>query len=306
VGETRQTNSLLHRQEEGDSFGSAGEGVVERLVADLSSRRPTIRMAARDRLVGVGDRAVPALVELLHSPAKRVRWEAAKALSAIGSLEAAPALLGALVDESTEVRWLAGEGLIAAGPEVIPLALQFALSRAGSKAARGALARVFRALMKEEDDLGPLLDPVVRALDSLEAADVVPGEALKALDEIRESGMMERLGRSERVERPAPVYLFDSAGHWIAFGVGVYVFDVKERWIGWAPWDEATVVDLEGGYLGTIVNGDRLYKVREHPVFTYPGFPGYPDSPPPLSLPPVQDYDDRMPDGTTDVGLARA
>lgn len=48
-------------------------------------------------------------------------------------------------------------------------------------------------------------------------------------------------------------FLFNSEGQWIAFRDGRFVFDTGSEWIGWLPWDERTVVDIEGEYLGTIL-----------------------------------------------------
>jgi hypothetical protein len=262
-------------------------------------------MAARLQLVEIGAEAVAPLAELLDSPSKRTRWEAAKTLGDIGVLEAAPALLGVIDDESSEVRWLAAGGLIAAGPEVIPLVLRAAVGRAGSRDACAALARVFRGLSRDGEHIVGLLAPVIEALDSLEAADRVPLAAGEALEELRRTGLAAESQRSEVEQELPPAHLYDSRGDWIAFKIGVYVFDIKERWIGWLPWDDDEVVDLEGRYMGSIVHGDRLYRLAEHSAKGYPGFPGYPAFPSLPPLPPPLDFDRNVPPGAADLGLAR-
>lgn len=73
-------------------------------------------------------------------------------------------------------------------------------------------------------------------------------------------------------------YLFDSTGYWIAFRVDEFVYDTNGEWIGWVPWDDGYVVDTEGGYLGTIFPGNRLYRITDVPLRSYPGHPGYPGS----------------------------
>jgi len=86
-----------------------------------------------------------------------------------------------------------------------------------------------------------------------------------------------RLG--ERSAEPAVQYLYDSSGRWIAFRRGKYVFDTAGKWVGWLPWEDGHVVDVEGGYLGTIFPGDRLYRVLTHRYRGYPGYPGFPGYP---------------------------
>lgn len=71
-------------------------------------------------------------------------------------------------------------------------------------------------------------------------------------------------------------YLFDSSGDWIAFRVGTFIYDTDGEWIGWLPWDDDYVVDIDGRYLGTIFPENRLYKIRDVPQRAYPGYPGYP------------------------------
>ena len=62
------------------------------------------------------------------------------------------------------------------------------------------------------------------------------------------------------------VHLYDSGGRWIAwYRPGMpYVWNTRDRWIGWFPWsDESSpeprddVLDPADRYLGTVV-GDRL------------------------------------------------
>ena len=73
-------------------------------------------------------------------------------------------------------------------------------------------------------------------------------------------------------------FLFNSSGQWIAFRQGKYVYNTEGEWIGWLPWDDDDVVDITGGYLGTIDPNNRFYRLfyRMHRAYPeYPGFPGY-------------------------------
>lgn len=71
-------------------------------------------------------------------------------------------------------------------------------------------------------------------------------------------------------------YLFNSGGEWICFKSGKYLYDKAGKWIGWLPWDNNEVVTKEGKYLGTIYNGNRIYRFSNKPYMGYPGYPGYP------------------------------
>ena len=69
-------------------------------------------------------------------------------------------------------------------------------------------------------------------------------------------------------------YLFDSFGNWIAFRVGKNVCNIEGDRVGWMPIDGANYVfDMSGIYFGSIVLGDRLFKLDVPPhdrVTSYP------------------------------------
>lgn len=83
-------------------------------------------------------------------------------------------------------------------------------------------------------------------------------------------------------------HYFNSAGEWIAFRRTPddrYLFDRHGNWVGWFPWNDNEAVDIEGSYLGTIVDGNRFYQRtkklnRPHPGFSVPpgpiGYAGHP------------------------------
>jgi hypothetical protein len=93
-------------------------------------------------------------------------------------------------------------------------------------------------------------------------------------------------------EGPAGVkYYFSSSGEWIAFSrseTDRYLFDRKGTWIGWFPWGDKEIADINGQYLGTVVYGDRIYRrpssapekreagfVMDPGTAGYVGYPGY-------------------------------
>lgn len=70
-------------------------------------------------------------------------------------------------------------------------------------------------------------------------------------------------------------YLFNSSGEWIAFRISNYVYDTDADWVGWLPWGDNDVVDVNGDYLGTIFPNNRFYRIIFKPYRGYPGYPGY-------------------------------
>ena len=71
-------------------------------------------------------------------------------------------------------------------------------------------------------------------------------------------------------------YLFNSSGKWIAFRIGKYIYNPNGKWVGWLPWGDNEVVDVNGKYLGHICYGSRIFKKYYTPYRGYPGYPGYP------------------------------
>ena len=85
---------------------------LESLMDLLASNNGATRQKARKTLVALGKPAVPSLSEALqNSKLDHVRWEAAKALGAIGDTRAIPRLVNALEDSDPDVAWLAAEAL---------------------------------------------------------------------------------------------------------------------------------------------------------------------------------------------------
>ena len=84
---------------------------LESLIDTLASRDGMARQKARKSLVAMGKPATPTLIRALrNSKVDQVRWEAAKALGAIGDVKAIPSLVKALEDRD-DVAWLAAEAL---------------------------------------------------------------------------------------------------------------------------------------------------------------------------------------------------
>ena len=85
---------------------------IDSLVNMLANTDSGVRRKARKSLVALGIPAVSALSKaLLDSGVYKVRWEAAKALGAIGDAKAIPSLVTALEDQESDVAWLAAKAL---------------------------------------------------------------------------------------------------------------------------------------------------------------------------------------------------
>jgi len=162
----------------------ADAATVRALIVDLGSRDGLVRVRARRALVTIGTKAVGSLVTALTSKEEEKRWEAAKALGQIGDPKAVGALIRALEDEMFDVRWLAAEGLIVIGrPALVPLLRQLA-EQSGSLWLREGAHHILHGI--DRKDLRAVTQPVLRALEDVEAPLEVPFAAEVALKSLAE------------------------------------------------------------------------------------------------------------------------
>lgn len=95
---------------------------IKDLITNLGDEDGMIRLHARQKLVHRGDSAVKELIEAFQQTNDFAHFEAAKALSQIGSIETIDCFTKAFEDEEFRVRWVAAEGLIAIGRDsIIPV-----------------------------------------------------------------------------------------------------------------------------------------------------------------------------------------
>jgi len=94
---------------------------IDELILDLGSNDGMVRQRARYSLVCKGEPAVDSLVKAFNETKANEysHFEAAKALSQIGSVKANETFLNALNDDDFGVRWVAAEGLVAIGEKAI-------------------------------------------------------------------------------------------------------------------------------------------------------------------------------------------
>lgn len=141
-----------------------------------------LRQEARELLVTMGKPAVSSLLKALQtSRSDQVRWEAAKALGAIGDARSIPALVKALEDNDYGVAWLAAQALRTFKKRAWPSLLR-ALVRdeANSVLLRQGTHHVL--LGQKEDGCDDLLATLMKALEPSgvrESAIVAAGEILK-------------------------------------------------------------------------------------------------------------------------------
>ena len=128
-------------------------------------------------------RAVAPLIKALSDDRHWVRWEAAKALSQIGNQESIQALLDALSDKEFDVRWLAAEGLIRIGRKSVGPILAALVGDPDSRWVREGIHHVLHDMNKRE--LGPVLRPVLAALEGSEPTLEVPLAARAALNTLK-------------------------------------------------------------------------------------------------------------------------
>jgi hypothetical protein len=150
----------------------------------LASKDGMVRQKARKSLVALGKPAVSSLNKaLLDSVSDQVRWEAAKALGAIGDARSIPPLVKALSDSNSDVAWLAAIGLRKFKKTAWPPLLR-ALIRSGPNC--GSLYQGAHHVLanQKEDGFNDLLAALMKDLELgalSESAIVAAHEFLKRL-----------------------------------------------------------------------------------------------------------------------------
>ncbi len=159
---------------------------IESLLILLESKDDKVRREARESLVAMSKQAVSPLSSVLeNSKVYKARWEAAKALGAIGDSKAIPSLVKALDDPESDVAWLAAEALKkfrkAAWPELLR-----ALVNQGTDSAllRHGAHHIFRK--QKEDGFNFLLSDLRKALASNSVPESTPLAAYKFLKSMNE------------------------------------------------------------------------------------------------------------------------
>jgi HEAT repeat protein len=165
------------------SHGNADQATIHALITALSDDDGQARQRARWDLIDIGEPAVPPLIKALVDKRERVRWQAAKALSKIGSAAAGPALVRALEDKSFGVRWLAAEGLIALRHQGLVPLLEALVDHSDSAWLREGAHHILHTLA--EEGLRAEVSPVLATLEDIEPVVECPGAAEAVLNKLR-------------------------------------------------------------------------------------------------------------------------
>ncbi|MGD1020872.1 MAG: HEAT repeat domain-containing protein [Verrucomicrobiia bacterium] len=156
---------------------------VATLLVDLGSDSAVARNRAYQELVFLGEAAVEPLIGALCTSTEYGRGQAAKALGEIGDSSAAPALAEALADDKFDVRWLATRAVVLLGRAGLTALLQALIEHPYSTLLRESAHNVLHDEAQEK--WSRQLDPVTRALESLDSEAELPMAATNALQAIR-------------------------------------------------------------------------------------------------------------------------
>ena len=159
---------------------------IKLLMDVLKSENGANRQKARKSLVALGKPAVPSLIRALqNSKLDQVRWEAAKALGAIGDTRAISPLVKVLEDSDPDVAWLAAEGLRKFKKAAWSPLLRVLIKRgAGSALLRQGAHHVLRN--QRAAGFNDLLKALRDALESNAAPESAPVAAFDLLKQIKE------------------------------------------------------------------------------------------------------------------------
>jgi HEAT repeat protein len=168
--------------------GEVPPSQLNTLIAELSNPDGIKRQRTRVALSKMGEAAIDPLIETLHSHRGPARWEAAKALSQIGSPKAAQSLVEALEDDQFSIRWLAAEGLIALGRAGLKPLLEALWQTPDSIRLREGAHHVLHDLVTQESldkQLLAQLRAVLAALNYLDPAVALPLTVMPALKTLK-------------------------------------------------------------------------------------------------------------------------
>ncbi len=164
---------------------------ADALARELASHDGFERERARLALVEMGREAIPVLVATLSSKNEHVRWEATKALSAIGDPEAGPVLVRLLEDDHGDIRWLAAEGLVNLEVEGLCHLLEALAQHSESVLIRTGAHHTIRQLIHCCEEIADELMALLHALEGATARADVPvlaRDALRRVNELKTQG----------------------------------------------------------------------------------------------------------------------
>jgi HEAT repeat protein len=169
-------------QRPGNKRTQSKSKIIASLISQLASTDGYVRQTARLSLVDIGKPALKPLIELLNDKHEQIRWEAVKALAQIADPSTACVLVRTLEDKIFDIRWLAAGGLIAMGTYGLAPLLGVLIEQNKPDWLWQGAHHVIHDLAK--GDLEPLLQPLLTALDDIDAHLQVPLIAKAILDRL--------------------------------------------------------------------------------------------------------------------------
>jgi HEAT repeat protein len=170
-----------------DHLGGAihmAETNYQALIKQLEYPDQKIRHQARLELMRGGEAAIPSLAQAILSGNAPLRWQAAKALSQMGTPAAIPVLIDILRENQFfGVRWQAAEGLIHFQRASLAPLLRSLMEHADSTSLCEGAHHVLRTLHDEGIE-SEVIEKTVHALENIEPALKVPWAAQEALQHL--------------------------------------------------------------------------------------------------------------------------
>ena len=171
-----------------ENSNEVDKNLVDSLIKNLDSEDGLTRQRSRHELVRIGKPALSALIEAFEIKGDFVHWEVAKALSQIGSPEAAKVLVDAIEEKEFSIRWIASEGLIHIGYDALMPLLEALKKRSDSIWLREGAHHVLHDLISRkliDDETIQITSQVLDALNHVKPEEETHSATIKAIDQLK-------------------------------------------------------------------------------------------------------------------------
>jgi HEAT repeat protein len=175
---------LYQNNKKSDCDDDTSPDYIRKLISQLNATAGLSRLQAREKLICIGQTAVPELEKALSKDDPQLRWQVVKVLEDIKDPHTIPALVELLMDDSTSVRWAASNALLKYRRQAISPLLEALVCDSDSLWLRQG-AHHFLHRMKDIGELTRSEETVFSALEDIEPSVSVPWAAEKALEAMR-------------------------------------------------------------------------------------------------------------------------
>jgi HEAT repeat protein len=159
---------------------------IDSLISRLDCNEPIQCQKARRQLIKIGQAAVPALIAAASNGGVTRRWEAVRALGAIGGQQAVDALVSHLGDADPGMRWAAADALIKIGEPALMPVLKGLIANGKSSPFRDGVHHFLVDVSDSSDQHNSILEPVIKSLEEPGADLAAPVAAKMAIDKMSE------------------------------------------------------------------------------------------------------------------------